>query len=101
MSKNVHNNKTIQEQYLECLESTFRNHFRGNTSAERWELHTTGDRDKLMTKLRLTLSWVLGPSLGSKSLELTPIEVMKNIVDEYRKYRHESFMIAKYENMNR
>ena len=91
----MNNNKVmIQEQYLKCLESTFRDHFRGNHSGKHWELYTTtgDDKDGLMMKLRLTLSWVL----GRKSLELTPMEVMRNIVDEYKKYQHKSYMIAKY-----
>ena len=59
---------------ISCLESTFRDHFRGDTSGKRWELYTTRDKDGLicMMKLRLTLSWVL----GLKALELTPMEVM-------------------------
>ena len=95
MSKNVNSSKlTIQEQYLKCLESTFQDHFRGNPSAKHWELYTTTghDKDGLTMKLRLTLSWVL----GLKAMELTPTEVMRNIVDEYMKYQHKSYMIAKY-----
>ena len=51
----------IQKRFEDSLEQMVRHHLKGNRTKKLWELYPTQDWKVILKKLRLVLSWVMGP----------------------------------------
>ena len=81
--------------FQSSLERAVREHLVPNRTGKRenwyWSLEVPEDPQSLM-KLKLILSWVL----GNKVIHMTAEQVLKHMIDEYRKSNYYSFMQLKY-----
>ena len=82
--------------FQDSLESAVRDHLVPNRTGKRenwhWSLKATQDCPDPVKKLRLVLSWVLGRTV----LDMTPAQVLKHTIEEYKKSRYHSFLGLKY-----
>ena len=78
-------NSIIKQQFEVSLENAVRDHLVGNRTGERqnwhWSLKPCKDGRQVIEKLRLVLSW----RLGSQVVGMTPQEVLKHFIEQYKK----------------
>ena len=98
IQKSKSGSKIIKDIFLESLEQVFHDHIRGDASIKEWRLHpAVADYKPIVNKLKLVLSWVKGNEVSGMNTR----QVMRDIIDQYKKYNHSDYMTAKYgENKN-
>ena len=87
---------TIYTIFQSTLERAVRDHLVPNRTGKRenwfWALKATQDCPCPLNKIKLILSWVL----GNRVIHMTAGQVLKHMIEEYRKSNYYGFLRLKY-----